>query len=435
MAELLFRLASSGLPLPQPTKALGRLEACLAATAVGDKLQLARAADLLALLRLLLQRGVHGKEGLAGDCLRALIALGAASASLLAIRDLAGSQQEGNAALEDLLGPSRPVWAALGAAAAEAAASGPEAVATAVEEAGYWAPDAGCSPSQALLALARGIGAVRGDPALFAAAARLAADPAVLTLAVVRSTDVGAPREDQEEEEGAATSASFEAPSPAEGDRLALQKFLVHRGIQPQLAGALAGYTAGSAAELPAWALLLAFLRRSGQAARVRRWVSSALGDAQWLLNALLDRLAPLLPLQETGSAVAAAPSLAEMLASGGAAAVVRSDEPAVQALFRAALSALPSSCRSWYHGLRDKGLSAAIERYTSARESPAIIREQLSGTLPSGVCLAPALFFCDRKSASQASRRRSRPCRGRTARRTRATSRCRSEPPWPPGR
>jgi hypothetical protein len=48
------------------------------------------------------------------------------------------------------------------------------------------------------------------------------------------------------------------------------------------------------------------------------------------------------------------------------------------QLLFGAALHALPASSRTWFSDLRDRGTSVAVEAYTAAAISPALLESEL---------------------------------------------------------
>ena len=48
--------------------------------------------------------------------------------------------------------------------------------------------------------------------------------------------------------------------------------------------------------------------------------------------------------------------------------------------LYRGVLRSLPASARTWFGDLRDRGVVAAVEAYTAARESPALLAAEMAG-------------------------------------------------------
>lgn len=53
--------------------------------------------------------------------------------------------------------------------------------------------------------------------------------------------------------------------------------------------------------------------------------------------------------------------------------------EATCRLLYRAVLRLLPASARTWFGDLRDRSMAAAVEAYTAAAESPALIAAELA--------------------------------------------------------
>ncbi len=169
--------------------------------------------------------------------------------------------------------------------------------------------------------------------------------------------------------------------------------YLIHSGLHPQLASAI-GLPADSVpvpTRLSAWALLLCHLASAGSAAVGVRF---ALGDVGSLAPEFLNSLLQWLPLEDYsgGKAAAAAKRAAEAAASAAASGDVRWQLRAAGApgpdaaqlsrvarvLYAGALHALPASARTWFGDLRDRGTAVAVEAYTAAVVSPALIAAEL---------------------------------------------------------
>ena len=316
------------------------------------------------------------------EALRLLLAGGVVAAAACAVGPAAV------AALNAGLAARAPLWEAVGAAAEAAARRGGDAALEAVRAADGWRAETGVPALAALAALALAAEA----PRLADGALRLLLLPAVLAELVPRAPEL----EDDDADEG-----GYEPGAPGPPDAAAE---LAAAGVPPALAGAM--LEPGCLGPfLAAWALLLAHL--AAAPGGHRRRLAAKLHNLEGLVPALLDEVAPLLPLEDGAAsaaarrrrsgtpppAAAAAAAAAEARAAGEAAWSLSAElraagvprgqagaERLAAALFRGVLRALPASAAAWFGGLRDRGLAGRVEAYAAARESPAIVAAELGG-------------------------------------------------------
>ncbi|KAK9831453.1 hypothetical protein WJX81_006515 [Elliptochloris bilobata] len=323
-----------------------------------------------------------------GEALRLLFAGGV----LAAIAAAAGPAAV--AACNAGFGACGELWEAVAAVAEVAASVGGGSLAmTAAHAANEWAADTGVDAAEAAAALA--LSGQSGE--LADAALRLLLLPALLPK-LARAL----PELEGLDADGAEVDAAGEAHPAAA---------LAAAGVLPALAAAAANPDPDPehlGPYLAAWAALLAHML--GAPLAHRRRLAAALHSAEGLVPALLDAVAPLLPLEEAAAAAAArrrrtgtpppalaaaaaAAAAAEARAAGGgswslavelqAAGVACTDEGVQRlaaAVFRGALRTLPASACAWFGALRDRALAAQVEAYTAARESPAILAAELGG-------------------------------------------------------
>ncbi|KAJ9505275.1 hypothetical protein QJQ45_023217 [Haematococcus lacustris] len=183
--------------------------------------------------------------------------------------------------------------------------------------------------------------------------------------------------------------------------------YLIAAGLSPVLASAIAPSadqrlrsaptTDRGLADLPlaAWSLLLAHLAATPDGAAGTALLRQALREIPEVVPRLLDRLLPCLPLEQfspgakSGSskntatagqpgAVLAHDALKQLRAAGLP--YGRSASRTVgRAVFGAVLHQLPASSRTWFSDIRDRGVATAVEAYTAARESPALIAAEIT--------------------------------------------------------
>lgn len=274
-----------------------------------------------------------------------------------------------------------------------------------------WPSRQGALPSTSLLAGVDALGALLAlslpgiaPPAMAAAAfAAILQQPELISaLSSAEAVDEDA-LEGQQQQAGPGRGGSGDAAAALE---------LV--GVRPELAAAVASRAAaGDGAFFSGWALLLAHLLSAPADSHGRRLLAQALKEGHSLVPSVLDALLPLLPLDGPSSSsrrdssgaggsgagvatpTAGAPAsaagdcgfasqLAELgpfpggEAEPGAARAQRQRRFAAL-LYAAALQALPASARLWFADLRDRGVAAATERYTSAAVSGQLLAAELA--------------------------------------------------------
>ena len=341
---------------------------------------------------------------------------------------------------------ARPGLAALGAAGLTAAATSPDpalAAAASAEADGWGQDETGVDAAGAALATA--LAGCGGPPARRAALALLTRPDGAGGLAA-RLVDPVLPGEDEEGGEGGGAfgggdDSSSDEDGGGKGSRrgssggssaAAARSALEAAGVRADLAAALipAGpptTPAPTLALLAAWGVALARLEALPPGSPPRAALGQALHDcAEDGVSVLLDCVAGLLPLGEGGGKrgrrgaaatggrrVAALP--ADPAAAAAAAAAARAAgrapdaawtlatalaalpalhpdapphaelAPLAPPLFRAALRCAPASARLWFASLRNRGLAAAVERYTASSESASIIAGELAGAASVG--------------------------------------------------
>lgn len=77
--------------------------------------------------------------------------------------------------------------------------------------------------------------------------------------------------------------------------------------------------------------------------------------------------------------------SLAEVLSSLGAPSGRLAAHATARALYRAVLRALPATARTWFSDVRDRARASALEAYTSAHESPALLAAEMAAVQVGG--------------------------------------------------
>lgn len=137
---------------------------------------------------------------------------------------------------------------------------------------------------------------------------------------------------------------------------------------------------------LLAWGFTLAHLLALPEGSNRRKHLTSTLSDPFTLISTLLDKLALMLPLPENNmSAVnekeemgGKSLSLQGFLAQVGIPSTENEWEALAMKMYRSVLTVLPTSARTWFADLKDRNLVGALEAYTAANESQALIMREL---------------------------------------------------------
>ncbi|GFH27786.1 uncharacterized protein HaLaN_26166 [Haematococcus lacustris] len=196
-----------------------------------------------------------------------------------------------------------------------------------------------------------------------------------------------------------------ELPEYEQGSPVAA--YLIAAGLSPVLASAIAPSadrrlcsaptTDRGLADLPlaAWSLLLAHLAATPDGAAGTALLRQALREIPEVVPRLLDRLLPCLPLEQFSPG--AKPGSSKNTANAGQPGAVLAHDALKQlraaglpygrsasrtvgrAVFGAVLHQLPASSRTWFSDIRDRGVATAVEAYTAARESPALIAAEIT--------------------------------------------------------
>ncbi|GAB4820968.1 hypothetical protein N2152v2_008014 [Parachlorella kessleri] len=206
--------------------------------------------------------------------------------------------------------------------------------------------------------------------------------------------------------------------------------------LRPELASAVANPS--HPALLPAWALLVAHILAQPADSGGRRLLVQTLKDAHTVVPGVLGALVPLLPLGNEGagkrsgrSAPAAQSQPAAAAASSGGSTGCPAPSPTAIAaaqflalglpnrhgqqhvrgqsdtppgtqqlavlLYSALLQALPASARLWFSDLRDRGTSAAVERYTAASVSGGLLAAEFAAVMEAALAFGKSGKFSAR--------------------------------------
>lgn len=410
-AEFCFRLAANGKIALPPTLAEAGVTPFQAIVTWSENAQSLkdltdlRAAEAFAAAAALVSTSSNGPEDwssrdrhTAGDIFRCLLSLGAASANVMSIFDLASSKLDpAGSSLERIsqrfsaqvasrllrTGELRTSWSALALAVERMGFAG-DLFASALEEADAWAQEALIpTPRQALVSLVR-LELAAGATSLFAGpslmlpmayAAAIEAGPLAFCRDLGSRAEGGGGGDDDgegEQEESAALASDSYADT---------RRFLVSSGLQPQTATCIAQFTLAPPSNaflvrqgLFVWSLCFRTLQSAEPKTRQR--LAKTFSTAWSCISSLLTFLGPRLPLEGKDPEMRSAPLIARVLGSEGAG----SEDFAWQcgALFTAALAALPASGREWFNGLRDRGLASRVERFALANVCALMARNQL---------------------------------------------------------
>eukprot|EP00803_Ostreobium_quekettii_P005329 evm.model.scf_804.2 EVM.evm.TU.scf_804.2 scf_804:8274-25915(+) len=293
------------------------------------------------------------------DCMRCTFCAG----SILSLAHAGGEAAWSNAG--DLLERMDLLWNAM-SRLVDTAQADEGIMAEALEAMDAWADDTGVDPARCLLALA--LLPHRLDSLRMAAFRMAASEQAISQLTMATALN-----EDTTEE-------------MEEGDDVQL---LVDAGIHTCLAPTLTRPDQ-TGLFLCAWSLMLVHLIGLSSSSQRRHRLTQALQKPTSLVSVLLDKLAPLLPLQRAGQKqkYKRTNSAAELLKmrDGQLQLLIRrigapnTDEDwqalAVQ-MYHIVLIVFPASARTWFGDVRDKALAMAVKAYTEEQESPALIQRE----------------------------------------------------------